>query len=47
MPGVTCDFQGKPLKINQIKKFNKKLLYDANITVPTKPTQVERSPEKI
>lgn len=47
IPGVTCDFNGKPLKINQIKKFPKRLLFDANITVPRAPTQVEKSPEKI
>ena len=47
IPGVTCDFSGKPLKINTIKKFPKRLLFDANVTIPRAPTQVEKSPEKI
>ena len=40
IPGVTCDFEGKPLEITQIKKFPKKLLNEAGIKVHEEPAKV-------
>ena len=47
IPGVTCDYEGKPMEITQIKKFPKKLLNEAGIKVHEEPAKVVQSPEKI
>ena len=44
---VTCDFNGKPLKINKIKNFPKALVNQPKVNLPNRPAVVIRDPHEI
>lgn len=44
---MTCDSEGKPLKIIRITKFNKNLVSGATAAVMNEPAKVIRDPDEI
>ena len=44
---VTCDTEGRPLKIEPITKFSKNLTYGAHGEVSDEPAKVIRDPDEI
>ena len=41
---ITCDFNGKPMKINRIKVFSKALVTSPKVDLPKGPPSVIRDP---
>lgn len=44
---LTCDFEGKPLKIEKVTHFSRSLQMSPRVNLPEEPASVTRDPEEI